>query len=238
MHPSPTIRRHQAFTLIELLVVIAIIAILASILFPVFARARDNARRAACISNMKQIGLGVMQYTQDYDEKLPRSLADGPPPSGNRAPYDTVFYQIEPYTKSAQVFKCPSDSLSPTAAPSSYGYNYVYLGHGDNVAPSQLCSLASIAESARTVMMTEKTANYADWVYRPWSWELHGGPTWANTTDPETGKQNKTGCVNARHMDGTVVAWADGHAKWSKTEALDVPGCTTEATCDVLWDRN
>ncbi|RYG63911.1 DUF1559 domain-containing protein, partial [bacterium] len=63
--------RKGAFTLIELLVVIAIIAILAAILFPVFGRARENARRSSCLSNMKQIGLGMMQYTQDYDEKFP-----------------------------------------------------------------------------------------------------------------------------------------------------------------------
>jgi prepilin-type N-terminal cleavage/methylation domain-containing protein len=63
----------KAFTLIELLVVIAIIAILASILFPVFARARENARRTSCLSNLKQIGMGFMQYTQDYDEKYPMS---------------------------------------------------------------------------------------------------------------------------------------------------------------------
>lgn len=62
----------KAFTLIELLVVIAIIAILASILFPVFARARENARRTSCVSNLKQLGLGMMQYTQDYDERYPR----------------------------------------------------------------------------------------------------------------------------------------------------------------------
>ena len=70
--PAPGIKRsHLGFTLIELLVVIAIIAILAAILFPVFARARENARRASCMSNLKQIGLGLMQYTQDYDEKYP-----------------------------------------------------------------------------------------------------------------------------------------------------------------------
>ena len=108
----------RGFTLIELLVVIAIIAILAAILFPVFARARENARRASCLSNMKQIGLGVMQYTQDFDEKLPylspnnalanrsdMQLPDGRGFSGRWA----WPLQLYPYIKSQQVFVCPSD---------------------------------------------------------------------------------------------------------------------------------
>ena len=93
--------KFQAFTLIELLVVIAIIAILAAILFPVFARARENARRSSCLSNLKQIGLGVMQYTQDYDEKYPcRYMAS-----------ETFSWRrnIFPYVKSTQVFACPSN---------------------------------------------------------------------------------------------------------------------------------
>jgi prepilin-type N-terminal cleavage/methylation domain-containing protein len=71
-------KSHSAFTLIELLVVIAIIAMLAAILFPVFGRARENARRSSCQSNLKQIGLGIMQYTQDYDERLPARVIGVP----------------------------------------------------------------------------------------------------------------------------------------------------------------
>lgn len=101
------------FTLIELLVVIAIIAILAAILFPVFARARENARRSSCQSNLKQIGLGIMQYTQDYDEKLPMSewVYIGPSVHGD-VTTDTVMWidEVQPYIKSTQIFKCPSDS--------------------------------------------------------------------------------------------------------------------------------
>lgn len=96
----------KAFTLIELLVVIAIIAILAAILFPVFGRARENARRSSCQSNMKQIGLGIMQYTQDYDEKYPK--AQQYDLGGlNRGP--DWRQMVQPYLKSTQVFQCPSN---------------------------------------------------------------------------------------------------------------------------------
>src|SRR5471030_203059 len=101
--------RKSGFTLIELLVVIAIIAILAAILFPVFARARENARRASCQSNLKQIGLGILQYTQDYDEKMPVC--------NNYVQRQSQGWAgpILPYLKSVQVFHCPSDSTLPSA---------------------------------------------------------------------------------------------------------------------------
>lgn len=113
----------KGFTLIELLVVIAIIAILAAILFPVFARARENARRASCMSNLKQIGLGVAQYTQDYDEQMPFSYQiNFATPSGNKnIHWQTVIY---PYTKSAQIFGCPSN----TAKDSSHADDNTALG--------------------------------------------------------------------------------------------------------------
>jgi prepilin-type N-terminal cleavage/methylation domain-containing protein/prepilin-type processing-associated H-X9-DG protein len=111
MYPA-IVHRHarRGFTLIELLVVIAIIAILASILFPVFGRARENARRSSCQSNLKQIGLGLLQYTQDYDERFPQSVQSVNPWFG-------WTQLVQPYIKSYQLFQCPSEPTNPNATP-------------------------------------------------------------------------------------------------------------------------
>jgi prepilin-type N-terminal cleavage/methylation domain-containing protein/prepilin-type processing-associated H-X9-DG protein len=140
---NPTVKIKRGFTLIELLVVIAIIAILASILFPVFGRARENARRSACQSNLKQIGLGIIQYSQDYDEKLPPARTNqvmlGTRMDDNR-PWHVL---IQPYVKSSQLFKCPSNTSSnflnwtkdtPTAANDTYPRSYICNGTGQTIA--------------------------------------------------------------------------------------------------------
>src|ERR1044072_5575796 len=102
-----SVRRKRGFTLIELLVVIAIIAILASILFPVFGRARENARRSSCQSDLKQLGLGVSQYNQDYDGPFP--MAAVVPPWDSNGENKNWPITLSPYLKSLQVFMCPSD---------------------------------------------------------------------------------------------------------------------------------
>ena len=131
MDPSPTgrtPRRPEAFTLIELLVVIAIICLLVAILFPVFSRARENARRSACQSNLKQIGLGMHQYLDDYDGRFPmRYMApDADMFEANPYSWRYLFY---PYIKSAQVFRCPSN---PRTDVSAYNSNN-HVPNPDNV---------------------------------------------------------------------------------------------------------
>jgi prepilin-type N-terminal cleavage/methylation domain-containing protein/prepilin-type processing-associated H-X9-DG protein len=116
---SPRSRRAaNGFTLIELLVVIAIIAILAAILFPVFAQAREKARQTSCLSNQKQMGLAVMQYKQDYDETFPQAYWYNDDASGNAPSYYHHWSgTIQPYVKSIGIFICPSDrsgGLAPT----------------------------------------------------------------------------------------------------------------------------
>jgi len=115
--------RLRAFTLIELLVVIAIIAILAAILFPVFARARENARRASCMSNLKQLGLGFNMYTQDYDEKTPsvskKKLSGNSPFGPNYVYLQNWYVLLFPYTKSAQILNCPDRAEAAPVGTSS-----------------------------------------------------------------------------------------------------------------------
>src|SRR4051812_43872889 len=112
----------KGFTLIELLVVIAIIAILAAILFPVFGRARENARRSTCQSNLKQLGLGFIQYSQDYDEKLPGSANQGP--GGGYGFY--WMQNIYPYIKSSQIYTCASSTVQATAPNVAVSYAMTY----------------------------------------------------------------------------------------------------------------
>src|SRR5688500_10108661 len=126
----------KGFTLIELLVVIAIIAILAALLFPVFARARENARRASCQSNLKQIALGTVQYTQDYDSKLPRWDNSPPDWAGFTGTPHPTIYLLSPYIKSDQMWRCPSaPRIDPANAPSATSVNNVYFTYGFPAVP-------------------------------------------------------------------------------------------------------
>ena len=156
---KPTSRASRGFTLIELLVVIAIIAILAAILFPVFQKVRENARRTACLSNLKQIGLAVTQYEQDFDEKTP-------PGANSYGGAEGWAGQIYTYVKSTQVFYCPDDGVTPRSNGaiqfnvSSYGYNsQISIASSDNPitvnSRPDSVTLAAYNSPARTVLLFE-----------------------------------------------------------------------------------
>lgn len=217
-----TFRRRSAFTLIELLVVIAIIAILAAILFPVFGRARENARRSSCQSNLKQVGLGIMQYTQDYDEKLPlRRFADpatGALPTPN---YDDFSWRtvIQPYVKSTQVLVCPSnpDNYKLTWDPEfnrSYagntnwgGTDYSqpekgFFGSSTPVAlsaiesPSQLISVSEIFRVPYVTIIIDAPSTFDD--------SGTGGPSSVNVY---------ADALFTGHLGTSNYLFADGHVK-------------------------
>jgi prepilin-type N-terminal cleavage/methylation domain-containing protein/prepilin-type processing-associated H-X9-DG protein len=214
-------RQKYGFTLIELLVVIAIIAILAAILFPVFARARENARRASCQSNLKQIGMATMMYTQDYDDHMYAS-------SRGYSSEPTIYDYMEPYLKSKQVLVCPSISALPDT---SYGYNYW------NFCPfgiSSATTLSRIQSPAQTVMITDSTS-WFDLIYSPAFWIEPRGTGAGQSTGVDV-PAYKHGNVSARHLNTVGVLWADGHVKSMTYGALDGPVGCTDYACDVLWD--
>jgi len=199
--------KRKGFTLIELLVVIAIIAILAAILFPVFARAREKARQTSCLSNVKQIMLGVMMYAQDYDETLP--VASHWVSYDNHVPSTTYTYwfeALEPYVKNWQVFVCPSQKSDPLAADPGYGWNYQEFGYrssSGSLTNHYSTTLGEIDKPAETIMMgdCEDTAVRGNpgiyYLYR-----RHALYT------PE------------RHNGGGNMGLADGHAKWFSASVL------------------
>ncbi len=157
-------RARKGFTLIELLVVIAIIAILAAILFPVFQKVRENARRTACLSNEKQLGLALIQYTQDADEKFPFGLFGDPNTIGPQG----VGYgqsgegmgwagQLYQYVKSTGIYKCPDDST--TASPMANGVAAYPISYAMNAfIPAQ--SNAILAAPSTTVALFEVSNDY------------------------------------------------------------------------------
>jgi prepilin-type N-terminal cleavage/methylation domain-containing protein/prepilin-type processing-associated H-X9-DG protein len=201
--------RKRGFTLIELLVVIAIISILASILFPVFARARENARRASCQSNLKQIGLGIQQYTQDFDEKYP--LLQETSALGSGITYVTA---IQPYVKSSQLFICPSAPQTETTTDqSTTSTDYIW-----SVTTPTYQSAAKASYGMNSLMTTE-TGMSMSAVEKPAEVPMTFDASWyeAASLSPSLGAVRDS----ARHFDGVNIGYADGHVKWLSENRFD-----------------
>ena len=227
-------RRSKGFTIVELLVVIAVIGILAAILFPVFARARENARRASCQSNLKQIGLGLAQYTQDYDETLPTMSATAQgtvsynssnnwtAPAAETTRYATSPYQnwiqsIHPYVKSWQLYKCVAatqNAYTPLGYPcyesqgdsdSSYRYNGVMLQR----------RLSAIQQPSTLIHILESTfASGTAWIRPSVSTTVSSLPLTTSATFIRWLEPFPL------HFDGVNLLFADGHVKWRRIDTI------------------
>ncbi len=215
---------NKGFTLIELLVVIAIIAILAAILFPVFAKAREKARQTSCANNVRQISTGLAMYSQDYDEQLPGGMDihwNGTANSDGVAIWGGYVDALAPYLKNIQIFICPSDgaknclsydtsrnyasvTLAGTAPaqPLSYGYNY-FLGAGGTHSPSlvdypsQTCLIAEVTQSPFIYVASVTDAGIM--------------------LDPAATQMIE----GSRHSEGMNIGFLDGHCKWYRYSQID-----------------
>lgn len=187
--------KRSGFTLIELLVVIAIIAILAAILFPVFARARAKAQQNNCLSNNKQFSLSIIMYASDYDQKWPlMGVMDA-----NQDPTDYTI-SVGPYMKNTQILQCPS-----YAGPYQSQYSTPYSMNG------MLSGVKTEAaqQPVRTLLLVE--SQYGPQYYTPGIWKDGAQSVWERINALNTMRI---------HNDGINAAWCDGHAKWVKPEML------------------
>lgn len=235
MHPTDRqgrqCRHAGAFTLIELLVVIAIIAILAAILFPVFAQAREKARATSCLSNCRQMGIAVQMYVQDYDESMPTVRMDMGAMMANESWLDLV----QPYVKNRLLQRCPSDGATnwedmDMPRLSSYGFNAyfdpVHPPYGDEMNPRSF-SLAGVNYPAETVFVTElaerngKTGMaISEDHFMPMFWgdppridPGMGGGISGGEDQWDAAKQEPTTLAIRRHQGGCNYVFVDGHAK-------------------------
>ncbi len=255
-------RKTSGFTLIELLVVIAIIAILAAILFPVFAQARESARTTSCLSNQKQLTLGILQYVQDYDERFPFGFYDLPasdPRKGKTDQFGGVYLDqhvgwdeaCQPYIKNKQILFCPSannpgndyndKSKNDDGWTGSLNYttNCRLVGR-DWGAWDQSQKLAVLSYPAQTILLTENGDQGSEGACRgdngtEWGWA--GDQKAALVQQGATGK--KPGPL-ARHKGGANYAFTDGHAKWygAKSLGLKPDNTATDVSVNAIMDNS
>jgi prepilin-type N-terminal cleavage/methylation domain-containing protein/prepilin-type processing-associated H-X9-DG protein len=256
-------KKHGAFTLIELLVVIAIIAILAAILFPVFAQAREKARQTSCLSNMKQLGLSVLMYVQDYDEIYPVAVQDD---WNNSWPV-----KVQPYVKNFGVFRCPTDGDNSqpgwtqgwAGIPISYTANGVVAWNGSSnenigvmgmaqgwISPNTR-SLAAVNRPAETVMLTEKhnadVLRVGGWgnlssfapgciIVNLNSWDGLAANQAPDGTRPISNPypNGPNGSVTAKHAENANFAFCDGHVKAMRPAATNPD--PVNRPLDNMWD--
>lgn len=210
----------KGFTLIELLVVIAIIAILAAILFPVFAKAREKARQTSCLSNLKQLGLAALSYAQDYDEMF----MYGQPVAPRTCLWGVTHTVVDsfnvayawpnhflPHVKNNQVFRCPAKIPTGCTADARCYYTNAYGINYDGVCGWAMGSIETPAE--RMLLQDMEIA-------------------FVVPTDPDTVAHTLSGMGTGltRHNDGANVAFCDGHAKW-------LAGSTIKGKCRVGWSE-
>jgi prepilin-type N-terminal cleavage/methylation domain-containing protein len=239
-----------AFTLIELLVVIAIISLMAAILFPVFGRARENARRANCQSNLRQIGLGIQQYMTDYDEVLPQPwyiANSGSTPQR----YPRWMDVIQPYVKSPQIFTCKSISngkqtyrpigyetnTRTTSELGTYAWNSAYTDYSTTPATAPYAGswgpvggtkISTIEAPATTILIAEWTGG---WKNAEITWPniaaTDASDFYQPTADPPSLGKNVCGgnpvcaVVKAVHLETSGVLFSDGHVKSLRVDALN-----------------
>jgi prepilin-type N-terminal cleavage/methylation domain-containing protein/prepilin-type processing-associated H-X9-DG protein len=244
---SRSLRSRKGFTLIELLVVIAIIAILAAILFPVFAQARESARKTSCLNNSKQLATAYMMYLQDFDETFPPHVTERTAPSGTpdtaaaRAPF-SYKTKLDPYVKNAGIYKCPSAPAWPAPGPgrwftTDYGNNHneanlaganqqAWYQANPDFGFNEQVTLATIARPAQFILIGDAgrasgLPSRGGMYPQPWAFD--------DSSQPDANQQAR---FLARHQGGGNIAYADGHAKWMRPEQ------TWRSPVSNDWRRN
>ena len=205
----------RAFTLVEVLIVLFVIGVLAALLFPVFSKARENARRSSCQSNLKQIGLGFMQYARDYDETFPLAYADSDGSGSYSSAFDAGWADnLQPYLKSTRLFQCPSETSA--YAPPLRATDYWY-----SAPASQIESMAVIAEVSRTVLCGDGVAMPAAFVATHGALAYEGdAPSLKYNRDIWDISEQTGGQGGRRHLGGSNFLFCDGHVKWLRPETV------------------